>query len=395
MNAELRHRLAFKLFLTYLVVILVCLAVLAAAVEIVIPGAFQRHMTNMQGMMEGEYPGMMGGGGMMGSQGMPGMMANQVRLSLFTSFRSGVNEALALAAAAALLAALAASVLVSRWVVAPLQAVTRASRRIADGHYDERVAVPGSPGADELAQLSHAFNQMAERLEHTEQMRSQLLGDVSHELRTPLTAIKGSMEALVDGVLPPDAATFQEIEAQADRLQRLVSDLQELSRVEAGAYELERLPLPLAPLAEAAAHHLERQFKEKDLSLEIRLDPDLPEVCGDQDRLVQVFTNLLSNACQYTPPGGSVTLRASQQKNEVLVSITDTGIGIPAEHLPHLFTRFYRVDRSRSRQSGGGSGIGLTITRHLVEAHGGRIWAESPGPGLGSTFSFTLPAAAG
>ena len=388
MNPELRHRLAFKLFLTYLVVILVCLAVLAAAVEIVIPGAFQRHMLSMQGIETLAH-------GMPGMMGMAGMMGDPSRMPMYTSFRSGVNEALALAAAAALLAALAASVLVSRWVIAPLQAVTRASQRIADGHYDERVAVPGGagPDADELAQLSHAFNQMAERLEHTEQMRSQLLGDVSHELRTPLTAIKGSMEALVDGVLPPDAATFQEIEAQADRLQRLVSDLQELSRVEAGAYELERLPLPLAPLAEAAAHHLERQFKEKDLSLEVRLDPDLPPVYADQDRLVQVFTNLLSNACQYTPPGGLVTLRASQQKNEVLVSITDTGIGIPAEHLPHLFTRFYRVDRSRSRQSGGGSGIGLAVTRHLVEAHGGCIWAESPGPGQGSTFSFTLPIA--
>jgi histidine kinase len=239
--------------------------------------------------------------------------------------------------------------------------------------------------------LAQAFNQMAERLENTERMRSQLLGDVSHELRTPLTAIKGSMEALVDGVLPAEPATFIQIEQEADRLQRLVNDLQELSRVEARAYELNLAPISLSELAQAAVERVSPQFQQKRVALRLSLPPDVPAVPADPDRLLQVLINLLSNACQYTPAGGEVCLQAVFQKNEVLISVMDNGVGIPAEHLPHLFTRFYRVDPSRSRQAGGGSGIGLTIAKHLVEAHGGRIWAKSEGEGKGSTFTFTIP----
>jgi histidine kinase len=232
---------------------------------------------------------------------------------------------------------------------------------------------------------------MAERLEHTEQMRSQLLGDVSHELLTPLTAIKGSMEALVDGVLPAEPATFEQIEQEADRLQRLVNDLQELSRVEAGAYELNRGPLAVEALVQAALQRVERQFQQKNISLTSDLPPSLPAIEGDEDRLLQVLINLLSNAWNYTEGGGAVRVQASVQGNEIFLTFTDNGIGISPEHIPHLFTRFYRVDKSRSRQTGGGSGIGLTIARHLVEAHGGRIWAKSEGSGKGSTFAIALP----
>ena len=347
---------------------------LTLVVEIVIPTAFQRHMLGMQGMM-----------GMMGQSGGKDM---------FAGFRAGVNEALAIAAGAAVLAALVVSIWISRKVVAPVQDITRASLRIAEGHFDQRVSVPGrgASNAGEFAQLAQAFNQMAERLQNTEQMRSQLLGDVSHELRTPLTAIKGSMEALVDGVLPAEPATFAQIEMEADRLQRLVNDLQELSRVEAGAFNLDRQALAVADLVKAAVASVSPQFQQKGVSLTSDLPDHLPGVQGDPDRLLQVLINLLSNACQYTPAGGAVQLQARASRSEVQISVTDSGIGIPAEHIPHLFTRFYRVDKSRSRQAGGGSGIGLTIARHMVEAHGGRIWVESSGDGKGSTFAFTLPA---
>ena len=157
-----------------------------------------------------------------------------------------------------------------------------------------------------LAQLAQAFNQMAERLEHVEQMRLQLLADVSHELRTPLTAIKGSMEALVDGVLPPDAETFQQIEQEADRLQRLVNDLQELSRVESGAFDLHLETFSIAELVQAAIQRMEQPFMQKNISLESNLPAGLPDVPGDRDRLMQVLLNLLDNACQYTPPGGRI-----------------------------------------------------------------------------------------
>jgi signal transduction histidine kinase len=278
-------------------------------------------------------------------------------------------------------------------VVAPVQTLTQASRRIADGHYDQRVGkLGGTPeAADELGQLAHAFDQMAERLEHTEQMRSQLIGDVSHELRTPLTVIKGTMEALQDGVLPATPATFMQVEQEAERLQRLVNDLQELSRVEAGAYTRELNPLSVEMLVQTAVQRMERPFQEKQIVLAVQVAPNLPALEGDQDRLLQVLLNLLSNARQYTPPGGAVQLQAELRGDDVVISVHDNGVGIPAEHLGHLFTRFYRVDKSRSRQAGGGSGIGLTIARHLVEAHGGRIWAESPGTGQGSTFAFALP----
>jgi len=373
MLKKLRRHLAAKLLISYLIVILVGIAVQAIATEIVIPSAFQRHMAGMQGMM--------------------GMMGGTEGLDMFGGFRAGVNEALVVAAGAALLAALVVSIWMSRKVVAPIQAITQASLRIADGHFDQRVGGSESDQeyADELAQLAHVFNQMAERLEHTELMRSQLLGDVSHELRTPLTAIKGSMEALIDGVLPAEAATFEQIEQEADRLQRLVNDLQELSRVEAGAYVLDRQPISVEALVQTAIQRIERQFQQKNILLSSQLLPSLPPIQGDQDRLLQVLLNLLNNACQYTPSGGEVCVQADLQGDEVVISIKDNGIGIPAEHIRQLFTRFYRVDKSRSRQAGGGSGIGLTIAKHLIEAHGGRIWVESAGLGQGSTFAITLP----
>lgn len=369
MVSKLTQTLAFKLYVSYLAVILVMAVVLALVAEFVIPGAFQRHMLGMQGMM---------GGGMV----------------MFSSFRSGVNEALAIAVFVAVLSALVVSLWFSQKVTAPLKDITRASRRISDGHFGERVAVPGSlPNQpDELGQLAHAFNQMAERLENTERMRSQLLGDVSHELRTPLTAIKGSMEALVDGVLPAESATFLQIEQEADRLQRLVNDLQELSRVEAGSYDLNRQPIAIDRLVQSALERVRSQFQQKGVALTPALPSSgLPLLQGDPDRLLQVLINLLSNACQYTPAGGEVQVLVSLRDGQVLVAVTDNGIGIPPEHLPHLFTRFYRADKSRSRQSGGGSGIGLTIAKHLVEAHGGKIWAKSEGQDKGSTFAFSLP----
>jgi len=232
---------------------------------------------------------------------------------------------------------------------------------------------------------------MAEKLAQTENMRRQLIGDVTHELRTPLTTIKGSIEGLIDGVLPPGAGTFQQIYREADRLTLLVDDLQELSRVEAGAYSPNQ-PVHMADLVAVTVARLGRQFEEKGVVLEIEIPPELPRVLADEDRLGQVLLNLLGNALQYTPSEGRVWITAAQRGAEIEIAIRDTGIGIPLEHLENLFTRFYRVDKSRSR-AGGGSGIGLTIAKHLVEAHGGRIWTESDGTGKGSTFSFTLPLA--
>ena len=375
MLAAIRRHMSWKLFLSYLVVILVGIVVLASAAEFAVPTAFERHMAAMAQMMGGRMMGM--------------------GMDLFTNFRNAVTEALALAMVAAFLAAVVISLFVSHRVVSPVQEMMAASQRIADGHYDERVGVPGATRPDELdelARLAISFNQMAARLEGTEARRLDLIGNVAHELRTPLSSIKGYMEGLIDGVLPAEAATFQQVYREADRLQRLVQDLQELSRVEAGAYELDLRSTAVVHLVETVVARLGRQFEEKGVILRTDLPSDLPPVSADQDRISQVLLNLVGNALQYTPAGGEVTLGASREGNTVCLLVKDTGIGIAPEHLPHLFERFYRVEKSRSR-AGGGSGMGLTIAKHLVEAHGGQIRAASDGPGKGSTFSFTLPVA--
>ncbi len=375
--SRIRRHLGWKIFLSYLIVIVVGVVVLATAAGYAAPGAFDRHVATMGSMM------------------IDGQM-NMDMTDLFANFGDAVNEALTLAASAAFVAAMAISLFVTRQVVAPIRAMMAATQRIAEGHYNERVRVSGDLAkdeVDELGQLALHFNQMADKLERTETIRRQLIGDVAHELRTPLTAIKGSMEGLMDGVLPADAETFQQVYREADRLQHLVADLQELSRVEAGAYSLNLRPVSVGHLVEAFVARLGRQFTEKGVALETDLPAGLPSVMADEDRIGQVLLNLAGNALQYTPAGGKVCLTAHRQDNEVHIAVSDTGIGIAVEHLPHIFTRFYRVDKSRSR-AGGGSGIGLTIAKHLVEAHGGRMWAASLGPGQGSTFTFTLPIAA-
>jgi len=356
--------------ISYLVVVIVGMVTLALAAESVVPTAFNRHMLGMQRMM-GQQMGM------------------QMGLDLFTNFRATVNEALVISTIAALISAILVSLFVSHRVVTPIRQMMQASRHIAAGHYHERVKVVSE---DELGQLARSFNQMATSLEHTETIRRELIGNVAHELRTPLSTIKGYMEGLMDGVLLAEPNTYQEVYREADRLQRLVSDLQELSRVEAGAFELNLKPVKMAELIRHTAARLQPQFEEKGVNLILNLSDDLPSIYGDEDRVHQILLNLVGNALQYTPSGGAVTITAKDNASELCVLIRDTGIGVTNKHLPHLFTRFYRVDKSRSR-AGGGSGIGLTITKHLVEAHGGRVWAESEGVGQGSTFGFSLPIA--
>lgn len=367
--SKLRTRLGWKLMASYLIVILVSVVTLIVAVEAVIPTAFNRHLLGMQQMM----------GSMHGLE--------EMSSDLFTNFRDAVTEALLFSTTAALISALIVSLFVSRRVVTPIRQMMEASQRIAAGHYQERVEAAGT---DELGQLAHTFNQMATTLEQTEAMRRDLIANVAHELRTPLASIKGYMEGILDGVLPAEPDTYQQIYHEADRLQRLVNDLQELSRVEAGAFELVCRPLAIGKLIQQIASRLRPQFEEKEVSLTLNIPPNLPPVQADEDRLNQVLLNLVGNALQYTPAGGAVTIAAKTQNQELRITVSDTGLGLAAGHLPHLFNRFYRVDKSRSR-AGGGSGIGLTIAKHLVEAHGGHIWAESAGEGHGSVFTFSLP----
>lgn len=371
MFRTIRSRWALKILIAFLLIIVLTGVINTAVVNLSIQAGFDRHLGKM-------------------GEGMQTMMGNMRSPNLFGSFRAAVNESLLISFAVASIVAIAASVLISRLITRPVNTLTNASQSIARGEYSHRIPIEEIP-VDELGQLALSFNQMAEKLEQTETMRRQLIGDISHELRTPLTAIKGSMEGLIDGVLPINETTFTQIYHEADRLQRLVEDLQELSRVEAGQFKLNKKPIDIESIAKSAVGALKSTFAAKNVNLNLRSEKNLPKINADPDRIQQILHNLLGNALQFTHLGGKVMLTLTKSKKGVEISIQDNGAGIEARHLGHVFERFYRADPSRSRVNGGGSGIGLTISKTLVEAHGGKIRAESRGKNQGSKFTFSLP----
>jgi signal transduction histidine kinase len=371
---RIRGGLRNKIFLAHLLVIAVGMATLFVATLAIAPTLFDRLMGAMMGPNAPSMGGMMSG------------MAETTA----QAFRSAMLQALLLSAGAATLAAVVVSLFVSTRIVTPIQQLLAASRRIASGHYAERVVATDT---DELGALAAQFNTMAAELETAERRRVALIGDVAHELRTPLATIEGYTEGLLDGVVAPGEETWALLHDEVSRLRRLVQDLQELSRAEARQLPLQRRRCHPIELVEQAVARIAPQFAEKGIVLTTDVLADLPTVQADSDRIIQVLINLLGNALRYTPEGGAVGVSAEREDGAVAFHIADTGVGIAPEHLPHLFERFYRVDKARSRALGG-SGIGLTISRALVEAHDGHIWAASAGHGQGATFSFTLPIAA-
>lgn len=286
--------------------------------------------------------------------------------------------------------AAAASLLVSRRIVGSLRYVLDATRRIAAGGYGERV--PAGDADDEIAELSRGFNAMARALEEAERRRVEVISDVSHELRTPLSTLRGYLESIMSGAVEPSDETLSLLYSETTRMERLVRDLRQLSRAEAGQISLDITSISPEEVIVHATERMRPLFDEKDVELATRRVGDPPSVLADADRVIQVLTNLLDNALRHTPPGGRITVEVRAGVGGVAFAVSDTGEGIPSEHLPRVFERFYRADRSRSRV-GGGSGVGLSISRALVGAMGGEIQAESPGAGHGATFSFTLPAA--
>lgn len=367
------HQIHWKLFVSHLIVIIVAVvAVLTIA-----------HTTAGVALEHGFplYPGV-------SHSGVDLDKLDPVLKDLMVErFQVVVQEAMLVAAVVALAAAVLMSLFISQRIVEPLQAISTISQRLAQGFYRER-AVVNVEG--ELEELSHNINHLAEALEQTEQRRRALLADVTHELRTPLSTIEGYMEGLLDGVVEPDSRTFSLILRESVRMQRLIEDLELLSRAEAGQIRITPRSIDLRSVLDNLVTQFQPQFHEKEITLQSKLNDTILAAWADPDRIEQVTINLLSNALRYTPPGGDVSVHAWLDDERIVVAIRDTGIGISAEHLPHLFERFYRVDKSRARASGG-SGIGLTIARHLVYAHGGSLYAESPGPGQGSTFYYTLP----
>jgi signal transduction histidine kinase len=300
-------------------------------------------------------------------------------------FDESISGVLVAAAVVAVLASIVMAALLGARLARPLADVGAAARRIAEGDYAARVP---RQGPEELANLADSFNQMAESLAEQERMRRDFIANAAHELRTPLTNLQGYLEALRDGVIQADRATYESLWDEADRLVRLARSLDALAETERTDPPAPERTLDLVPLLETAVELARAALESRGLELERRWPARL-DVRADPDHLAQVLANLLQNAVRYAAPGGRVTVRAESRAGSALVSIVNTGEPIPEEDLQRVFERFYRVDKSRDRARGG-AGIGLAIVKQLVEAGGGRVGAESTG---GQTrFWFSLPA---
>jgi len=269
-----------------------------------------------------------------------------------------------------------------RRMAAPIGDVMEAADRVAGGDYSTRVQVRG-PG--EVGRLASSFNQMTERLQANETQRRALLADVAHELRTPLSVIRGNVEGMLDGVYPPDEAHLGPVLEETAVMARLLDDLQTLSTAEAGVLRLHRERIDPAALAQDAAAAFRSRADRAGVGLDCRAAGPVPEVDVDPVRIGEVLANLLTNAIRHTPSGGAVRVVVEPAPGGVAFTVADTGPGIDARDLPHVFDRFVKSADS------GGAGLGLAIARSLVEAHGGRITAASA-PGQGTTMRFVLPA---
>ncbi len=277
--------------------------------------------------------------------------------------------------------------LLSRRMLAPVRELSSAARLLGRGDTSQRVS---AKGRDEVAELGRAFNSMASDLERAEGQRKILMADIAHELRTPLSNVQGYLEAIKDGLLQPDSRTVDTVHGQVMHLSRLVEDLRLLALAEAGDLPLHRQPGSLVDVLQRSMDAVKPRADAKGVEVSLEAHGELPHVEMDSMRIAQVVGNLLENAINYTPQGGAVTVTASLSgPRTARVSVSDTGMGIPADDLDNIFERFYRVDPSRTRATGA-AGLGLTIAKGLVEAHGGAIYAEST-LGQGSRFTFDLP----
>lgn len=354
-----------RLLLAFLAVVAAALGTVAVAVLLVGPGYFEAAMGHMPGDTMGA------------------VMASATE----AAFVEAMQRALVAATVIAVVAAAVVSLAVAARITRPVDALASAARRIARGHYAERVPVD-APG--ELGELASSFNEMAGSLEATERRRLKLVGDVAHELRTPLSTIDGYLEGLEDGVIAPTGETWRLLRTETGRLTRLVNDLSELWRAEARQLPLRIESVDAGAVSAEVAERFRPQAADRGIALELALASVL--VRADRDRLAQVLSNYLSNAIRHAPDGSSIRLAVASRLGGVRLSVADDGPGLEPDQLEAVFERFYRVDPARSR-SAGGSGIGLAIVRALADAMGGRAWAESAGPGRGSTFFVELPAA--
>jgi len=286
----------------------------------------------------------------------------------------------------AVLVATAVTVFISRRLSKPIQALTVAATNLGKGDFTQRVQ---TDDRGEVGQLARSFNNMADELENAEKLRRNLVTDVAHELRSPVSNIRIQLEAIEDNLLEPDTRTMSSIHEETMLLSRLIDDLQDLSLMEAGRLKMDTQPVEIPRIIEQAGEALLPKAQANNISIEVDIQDNLPGCMVDPHRIGQVIRNLVNNAIAHTHADGLIKISAKRVDNRIEICVEDNGEGIPADDIPNIFERFYRVDKSRSRATGG-SGLGLTIARRLVEAHGGRIWVESE-VGKGSRFCFTIP----
>jgi signal transduction histidine kinase len=309
-----------------------------------------------------------------------------IRPALSKGLAETINRFLLWGGLLAIAIALILTLVLSRRISAPIRVLTSTARKLGKGDFSQRVP---SKGKGEIAELSQAFNSMADDIERNEKLRQNLVADTAHELRTPLSNLRGYLEAIKDDVIKPDATTINSLYEEATLLTRLVDDLQELALAEASELKLVLQADDISEVIKQAVVSSQSQSNDKGISLNMELPDKLPLCEIDSQRIAQVLHNLISNAITHTPRDGTITVSAKEAGQYAEVAVADTGEGIPADELENIFERFYRVDRSRSRRTGG-SGLGLTIAKRLVEAHGGKINVQSE-PGKGSRFTFTVP----
>ncbi len=316
-----------------------------------------------------------------------GLLGSRARSVYERAFLNSLVWVLVVAGIVGALAAGVVAALLVLQITAPARELTTAAQRVAAGDLAHRVEVHSQ---DELGEVGTAFNEMASALAHQEELRQHMVADIAHELRTPLSVMRVELESLQDGLTEATPQTIASLREEVDLLSRLVEDLRLLSRVDAGQLTLKLGPVSLAGLVQQLVQQASTAAERKGIHLQADVPDTLPPARADPDRLQQVLLNLLSNALRHTPAGGRVRLSARAEGIHLHLQVADSGEGIAPEDLPHVFDRFYRADTSRSRVSGG-SGLGLTIARGLVEAMGGRMWAESA-LGRGTTLHFSLPA---
>jgi signal transduction histidine kinase len=334
------------------------------------------------------------GKGNMGGKGNAAAATTSTVVTSEQIFLDKFNNSLLITGAVVAAIALIVGLILTRQITRPLKVLVNGVRQITKGNLSHRVNIKSK---DELNDLGQSFNTMAASLDNAEQERKRIIADIAHDLRTPLTVIEGTVTAIQDGVFKPDKERMDAIKEQTSLLTRLTRDLRDISLVDSGQLKLMKAPTDLAELVRRKATQFEVKAREKGIKIDTNLPGVSLRVNIDPARIEQVLGNLITNAIRYTSTG-SITVSLLQVNQDtahqitnpsLILSVADTGEGIPPEHLPHLFERFYRVDTSRVRNEGG-SGLGLAIVKQMVQAHGGKVWVESK-MGIGSTFYFSLP----